>query len=103
MSALLLVDIGTIKIICKPCKKCRAAEDIIKKALHELEVKFKVKYTYKLKKVADLSEGRRYSANISKIPFVVVDRQLIFAGRLTDVDATKNTFLDLIKNRGMRH
>ncbi len=94
------VDFGVIKIICRPCRKCDRVEEVIAKAIHELQIKFKVKYHYQLVRSSDLSEAKRYSANISQTPFIIVDNQLVLAGRINDVAAAKSIFYDLIKNRG---
>ncbi len=103
MKESIYVNFGLIKIICRACKKCESAEKKIKEALHELEIDNKVKYRYEITRSTNLSEAKQFSANISQTPFIVIDNQLVLAGRLRDVASTKNTLRDLMKNRGFRH
>ena len=93
------MDIGTFKIIGRCNNKLKTAKETIIRAIRLLEKENEVKYIFELETTHDLRQAQGFSANISKLPFVVFDGNLIFAGRITDAKAIKFTLLNIIKNR----
>jgi Thioredoxin domain len=92
------MDFGTIEIICKPCNKCRYAEEVLLKAIRLLEHENKTHYHYDIKKTDDLRKGERYSTNIANTPFIIINNVLCFAGRITDVNAVRFTLLSIMRS-----
>tara|TARA_B100000315_G_scaffold242011_1_gene263666 strand:+ start:1261 stop:1557 length:297 start_codon:yes stop_codon:yes gene_type:complete len=92
------MNFGTIEIICKPCQKCRNAEEVLLKAIRLLESEYNTHYQYEIKKEANLRKAERYSTNISNAPFVIINGDLAFAGRITDVSAVRFILLSMMRN-----
>jgi len=90
------MDFGTIEIICKPCRKCRNAEEILLKAIRLLESENKTHYKYEIKHTEDLRKGERYSTNIANTPFIIINGDLALAGRIVDVNAVRFTLLNIM-------
>ena len=91
------MEIKTIEIICKPCYKCHFAEKTLRTALRQLERNYKVKYKYEIVKNTDIRCATKYSANVSKLPFIVIDGYLAFAGNIRDIKAVKLTLVNMMK------
>ncbi len=92
------MDFGTIEIICKTCNKCRNVEEVMHKAIRLLENENKTHYQYTIKRTQDLRKAERYSTNIAKAPFVIINGVLCFAGKVTDVNAVRFTLLNIMRS-----
>ncbi|MBN3040757.1 MAG: thioredoxin family protein [Candidatus Omnitrophica bacterium] len=92
------MDFGTIEIICRPCSKCRKAEEVLIKAIRLLESEYKTSYKYDIKRNSDLRQAAKYSANISCTPFIIINGNLAFAGKVTDVNAVRYILLSMMRS-----
>ncbi len=93
------VNLGEIKIICRPCHKCKTAEALLRKAIKQLQTIYKVVYHFEIVKIGNLREAVKYSTNIANTPFIVINNTLVLAGKLKGVSVVRAVLLDMIKHQ----